>query len=78
MDAPTACHSFHGHVEECGTCVIEMQMHFATDYATPLLNVPTGQGNNHVVDKVYRCERCALRQQAHDHEFLPVGEARQY
>jgi hypothetical protein len=57
---------------------VEMQMQFATGNGTPLLSVPSGQGNNYVVDKACGCERRFLWQQVHQGEFLRVEEERQH
>jgi hypothetical protein len=58
--------------------IIEMQKQFATRDVTLLLSLPAGQGNNHVVNKIYRCGRRSLWQQVYDNEFLRVEEDGQH
>jgi hypothetical protein len=74
MHTPIAAHLFVDMPSGLALGLFEMQLQFATVYVTPLHPVPAREGNNHVVDKVYQCERHALRQQVHHDEFLWVKE----
>jgi hypothetical protein len=58
--------------------IVEMQMQFAMTHMTPLLSVPAGQRNEHIVDKVYRCERCSLWQEVQSDKFVRIEEYRQH
>jgi hypothetical protein len=69
MDAPMAGRPFMDISSSMALGTVEMSMQFVTGYIIPLPSPPTGQGNSHIADKVYPCERRALWQQVHYHEF---------
>jgi hypothetical protein len=59
-DIPMAGHRFLDMLSNVTLGIVEIQMQFGMDHATPLLSLLGSQGNDHFVNKVSGCERHAL------------------